>query len=72
MTVVKSFPEAVVYAFAITSMNDVMRDYDTSSLFYDLSTSSFMPACERKLNQYQYYPWIKRATEYWSFSTDAV
>lgn len=47
MTVVKSFPEAVVYAFAITSMNDVMRDYDTSSLFYDLATSSFMPACER-------------------------
>ena len=36
MTVVKSFPAAVVYVFAITSMNDVMRDYDTSSLVYDL------------------------------------
>lgn len=36
MTVVKSFPAAVVYAFAITSMNDVMRYYDTSSIFYDL------------------------------------
>lgn len=36
MTVVKSFPAAVVYVFAITSMNDVMRDYDTSSIVYDL------------------------------------
>ena len=36
MTVVKSFPAAVVYVVAITSMNDVMRDYDTSSRFYDL------------------------------------
>lgn len=36
MTVVKSLPAAVVYAVAITSMNDVMRDYDTSSLVYDL------------------------------------
>lgn len=31
MTVVKSFLAAVVYAFAITSMTDAMRDYDTSS-----------------------------------------
>lgn len=36
MTVVKSFPAAVVYVFAITSMNDVMTDYVTSSLVYDL------------------------------------
>lgn len=40
MTVVKSLPAAVVYAVAITSMNDVMRDYDTSSLLYDLDRSA--------------------------------
>lgn len=38
MTVVKSFLAAVVYAFAITSMNEVMRDYDTSSTFMICAT----------------------------------
>lgn len=45
MTVVKSFPEAAVYVFAITSMNDVMRDYDTSSLFYALPSRQHVGAC---------------------------
>lgn len=46
MTVVKSLPAAVVYAVAITSMNDVMRDYDTSSLLYDLDRSAL---CQHSL-----------------------
>lgn len=46
MTVVKSLPAAVVYAVAITSMNDVMRDYDTSSLLYDLGRSAL---CQHSL-----------------------
>lgn len=56
MTVVKSFPATVVYVFAITSMNDVIRDYDTSSLFYDLYLliSVHLYAHPRiELNQYQ-------------------
>lgn len=48
MTVVKSLPAAVVYAVAITSMNDVMRDYDTSSLLYDLDHSAL---CQHPLAQ---------------------
>lgn len=45
MTVVKSFPAAVVYVFAITSMIDVIRHYDTSSLVYDLHFLVSVPLC---------------------------
>lgn len=48
MTVVKSFPAAVVYDFAITSMNDVMRDYVTSSRFYYLHVLILTSQCALK------------------------
>ncbi len=62
MTVVKSFPAAVVYVFAITSMNDVIRDYDTSSLVYDLylllqvNTLVCVPKYQVKPISDQYWP----------------
>lgn len=64
MTVVKSFPAAVVYVFAITSMNDVMTDYDTSSPVYDLyhllyvNTLMSVAKDQIKLISFQYWPQI--------------
>lgn len=64
MTVVKSFPAAVVYVFAITSMNDVIRDYDTSSLVYDLylllrvNTLACVPMYQVKPISDQHWPQI--------------